>query len=191
MWRRDGRAGILDFARQGARARKASMPEFIGERTSVEAMNIAEQAFFALDFKYGKQIIAALLPMCLTVIFHGAGIEMVHRFFRRFGRPVMHGAHRSARTAVIISVVAILLITHFGGVAIWATFYYLSDLIKDISHAMNYSFNSYTTMGASAIVLPKGWIGFGNFEAMTGMLMFGWSTAVLADIIGRLHNIDD
>ena len=30
--------------------------------------------FFALDFKYGKQIIAALLPMCLTVIFHGAGI---------------------------------------------------------------------------------------------------------------------
>ncbi len=157
----------------------------------MEAMNVAEQAIVALDFKYGKQIVAALLPMCLTVIFHGAGIELVHRFFKRFGRPVMSGPHRPARTAVIICVVAILLLTHFGGVVVWAAFYYLNDLVKDPSHAMNYSFNSYTTMGASGIVLPRGWVGFGNFESMTGMLMFGWSTAVLADIIRKLHNTDD
>ena len=103
----------------------------------------------------------------------------------------MRGPHRFARTAVIIGVVAILLVTHFGGVAVWAAFYYVNDMIKDMSHAMNYSFNSYTTMGASGIVLPRGWVGFGNFESMTGMLMFGWSTAVLADIIGKLHNTDD
>lgn len=167
------------------------MPESSGRGTAVEALQIAEEAFVALDFKYSKQILAALLPMGLTVIFHGAGIELVHRFFKRFGRPVMRGPHRAARTAVIICVVAMLLVTHFGGVVVWAAFYYLNDLIKDMSHAMNYSFNSYTTMGASGIVLPKGWVGFGNFESMTGMLMFGWSTAVLADIIGKLHNTDD
>jgi voltage-gated potassium channel len=157
----------------------------------VESVKIAEQALVALDFKYSKQILVALLPMGLTVILHGAGIELVHRFFRRFGRPVMRGPHREARTAVIICVVGILLVAHFGGVAVWATFYYLNDLIKDMTHAMDYSFNSYTTMGASGIDLPKGWVGFGNFESMTGMLMFGWSTAVLADIIGKLHNSDD
>jgi hypothetical protein len=157
----------------------------------MDSVNIAEQALVALDFKYSKQIVAALLPMGLTVILHGAGIELVHRFFRRFGRPVMLGPHQVARTVVIIGVVALLLVTHFGGVIAWAVFYYLSDLIKDMSHAMNYSFNAYTTMGASGIVLPKGWVGFGNFESMTGMLMFGWSTAVLADIIGKLHNTDD
>ena len=157
----------------------------------MDAMNITEQAIVALDFKYSKQIVAALLPMGLTVILHGAGIELVHRFFRRFGRPVMRGPHRPARTAVIICVVAILLVTHFGGVAVWAAFYYANDLVKDLSHAMDYSFNSYTTMGASGIELPRGWVGFGNFESMTGMLMFGWSTAVLADIIGKLHNTDD
>ncbi|MGB8148812.1 MAG: hypothetical protein WCB21_15245 [Azonexus sp.] len=157
----------------------------------MESLDIAEHALVALDFEYSKQILAALLPMGLTVILHGAGIELVHRFFRRFGRRVMLGPHGFARTAVIIGVVAILLVTHFGGVAVWATFYYVNDMIRDMSHAMNYSFNSYTTMGASGIVLPKGWVGFGNFESMTGMLMFGWSTAVLADIIGKLHNTDD
>jgi len=157
----------------------------------VENLDIAEQALVFLDFKYSKQIVAALLPMSLTVILHGVGIELVHRFFKRFGRPVMHGPHRTARTVVIIGVVALLLVSHFGGVVAWAAFYYLNDLIRDMSHAMNYSFNAYTTMGASGIVLPRGWIGFGNFESMTGMLMFGWSTAVLADIIGKLHNTDD
>ena len=112
-----------------------------------------------MDLKYTKQILASLLPICLTVIFHGAGIDQVHRFFKHFGRPVMRGPHQLA--------------------------------LKDFSHAMLYSFNGYTTMGASNIYLPKGWQGFDNFEAMTGMLMFGWSTAFLADIINKLHNTED
>jgi len=48
-------------------------------RTSVEAIKIAEEAFVSLDFKYSKQIVAALLPMGLTVILHGAGIELADR----------------------------------------------------------------------------------------------------------------
>lgn len=157
----------------------------------MEVFNATEHALIGLDFKYGKQILAALLPMALTVVFHSLGITTVHRFFKRFGRPVMKGPHHSARTAVIIGVVGILLVSHFFGVVVWAGFYYLSGLIDDMSHAMNYSINSYTTLGASGITLGKGWLGFGNFESMTAMLMFGWSTAVLADIINKLHNIDD
>lgn len=157
----------------------------------MDAWHVTEQAFIGLDFKYGRQILAALLPMALTVVFHGLGVELVHRFFRRFGRPVMKGPHRFARTAVFIGVVVILLMSHFGGVVVWAVFYFAADLIKDMSLAMIYSLNCYTTMGASNFELGKGWRGFGNFEAMTGMLMFGWSTAVLADIINKLHNVDD
>ena len=157
----------------------------------MDAFHVTEQALIGLDFKYGKQILAALLPMALTVFFHGLGISEVHRFFKRFGRPVMKGPHRFARTGVIIGVVAILLVSHFFGVIAWAAFYFLAGLIDDLSHAMYYSLDSYTTQGASGIRLGKGWLGFGNFESMTAMLMFGWSTAVLADIINKLHNIDD
>ncbi|MGV0975107.1 MAG: hypothetical protein ACOYBO_04165 [Azonexus sp.] len=157
----------------------------------MENWHITEQTLVGLDFKYSKQILAALLPMGLTVIFHGLGIDQVHSFFRRFGRPVMRGPHRTARTAVIIGVVAILLVSHFVGVVVWAAFYFLTDLTRDMSQAMLYSINAFSTMGDSNVVLPKSWLGFGNFEAMTAMLMFGWSTAVLADIVGKFHNIDE
>jgi hypothetical protein len=157
----------------------------------LDIFNPADNPLIELDFRYSKQILAALLPMALTVVFHSLGITAVHRFFIRFGRPVMKGPHHAARTIVIICVVGILLISHFYEVVVWAAFYYLSGLIGDVSHAMSYSINSYTTLGASGITLGKGWLGFGNFESMTAMLMFGWSTAVLANIINKFHNIDD
>lgn len=129
--------------------------------------------------------------MCLTVIWHSCGINVVHRVFKRFGRPIVHGPHRVARTAVVIAVVAILLITHFLEVAIWAAFYTLSGLIDDAGRAMYFSINAYTTMGDGNILLSDKWRGFGNFESMTGFLMFGWSTAVLADIVQRLRSVED
>jgi len=157
----------------------------------MESWHLTEQALLELDFRYGRQILAALFPMGLTVILHGIGIDQVHRFFKRFGRPVMRGPHRTARTAVTIGMVAILLVSHFVGVVVWAAFYYLTGMTGNMTHAMLYSINAFTTMGDSNIVLPREWTGFGNFEAMTAMLMFGWSTAVLANIVGKFHNVDE
>ena len=157
----------------------------------MESWHLTEQALLELDFRYARQILAALLPMGLTVILHGIGIDQVHRFFKRFGRPVMSGPHRAARTAVTIGMVAILLVSHFVGVVVWAAFYYLTGMTGNMTYAMLYSINAFTTMGDSNIVLPGEWTGFGNFEAMTAMLMFGWSTAVLANIVGKFHNVDE
>ena len=71
----------------------------------MDTAHLSEQAILALNFEYSTQILAALLPMALTVIFHGLGVGMVHRFFRRHGKPLVHGPHAAARTAVIIGIV--------------------------------------------------------------------------------------
>jgi hypothetical protein len=153
--------------------------------------HLSEQAILALDFEYSTQILAALLPMALTVIFHGLGVGMVHRFFRRHGKPLVHGPHAAARTAVIIGIVAILLATHFVGVIVWVVFYFLKEMVPSIGAAMYFSVGSYTTLGSEGIRLYGRWRGFGGFEAMTAMLMFGWSTAVLASIVQKLQSTDD
>lgn len=189
--RLDSHEILINLASSGTATVKDRRTTRSIEEAALETWNVTEQALMGLDLKYGKQVLAALIPMGLTVILHGVGIAQVHRFFRRFGRPVLRGPHRIARTSVIIGVVAILLISHFFGAVVWAVFYFYLGLTNDMSHAMLYSLNFYTTTGASNIHLGKGWIGFGNFESMTAMLMFGWSTAVLATIIGRLQNVDD
>ncbi|MGD0886287.1 MAG: hypothetical protein ABSA46_15705 [Thermodesulfovibrionales bacterium] len=55
---------------------------------------------------------------------------------------------------------------------------------------MYFSVASYTTLGDSGMTLPAHWRGIGAFEAMAAMLMFGWSTAVLAAVVVKLHSLD-
>jgi len=88
-------------------------------------------------------------------------------------------------------IVAIMMVTHFIEVIIWALFYMVRGVVPDRLSAMYFSINSYTTLGAGNLTVYDHWRGIGGFEAMSGMLMFGWSTAVLAAVVVRLHSLDD
>ena len=45
--------------------------------------------------------------------------------------------------------------------------------------------------GANNITLPGRWQGLEGFEALTAMLMFGWSTAMLVAVVHKVHSIDN
>jgi len=147
------------------------------------------QAFLALELDYVEQFVAALLPMSLTVVIHGYGMKFVGRYFRRFGAPAAK-ARRGSATLVLVAIVAIMLAAHFLEVIAWASFYLLAGMLTSVSDAMTFSISSYTTLGASNIQLTGRWRGFDGFEAMTAMLMFGWSTAVLAVVVQKTHSIE-
>jgi hypothetical protein len=73
-----------------------------------------------------------------------------------------------------------MLVAHFVEISGWSVFYLWTGMLQDARSAMNFSINAYTTLGASHVTLPVRWEGLDGIEAMTAMLMFGWSTAVLA-----------
>ena len=150
-----------------------------------------EQTFIQLDFEYTEQLLVAFIPMSLTVIFHGLGMDVVRRFFKRYGKPLLQQPHAAGRATVMSSIVAIMLAAHFSGIIIWAVFFFASGLLPGFKTAMLFSVESYTTLGSNTISLTGRWTGFDGFEAMTGMLMFGWSTAMLAAVVQKFHSIDD
>ena len=144
------------------------------------------------EFEYGRQILAALIPIALTVVVHGLGMDLVRRNFERFGKPLLRQSHNAgARTAFMISVVSIMVLTHFTGIIVWALALLALEIVPGVEQAVFYSMQYYTTLGANVHKLPESWAGFGGFEAMTGMLMFGWSTAILALVGQKMHSIDD
>mgnify|MGYP000963365290 FL=1 len=144
------------------------------------------------EFEYGRQILAALIPIALTVVVHGLGMDLVRRSFERFGKPLLRKPHNAgARTAFMISVVSIMVLTHFTGIVVWALALLVLEIVPGVEQAVFYSMQYYTTLGANVHKLPESWAGFGGFEAMTGMLMFGWSTAILALVGQKMHSIDD
>ncbi len=141
-----------------------------------------------LHYQYTEQFLAALVPTSLTVICHGTGMNLVRRYFRRFGSSI---TPRSVpRTVFLIGIVAIMLVTHYAEIVLWAWFYFWTDMLQDFRVAMLYSVNNYTTVGASDVLLPGRWRGFGGFEALIAILMFGWSTAMLVTVVQKFHNID-
>lgn len=143
--------------------------------------------FRELHYQYTEQFLMALVPMMLTVFIHGHGMRLAGRCFKRFGTRSLHGPH----VVLLIAIVAIMLLTHYIEVSAWALFYFLLHMLDDFKTAMYFSMNAYTTLGASNITLPGQWKGLDAFEAITAMLMFGWSTAVLAAVVQKSHSIDD
>jgi voltage-gated potassium channel Kch len=85
-----------------------------------------------------------------------------------------------------VSAVMILLIGHVVQVILWAVLYFYDfGAFRSFGTAIYFSLASFTTLGASELVLPTQHRMFGAFESAAGMMMFGWSTALLVAVVVR------
>lgn len=90
------------------------------------------------------------------------------------------GFHKMAFT---ITAVVILMCGHIGQVTIWALRYYEWGELGGFINSYYFSLASFTTVGASELELSRAHRLTGAIESALGMLMFGWSTALLFEII--------
>ena len=85
-----------------------------------------------------------------------------------------------------VGAVMILLIGHVLQVLLWATLYFFDwHAFSSFSQAAYFSLASFTTLGASELTLPTNHRMIGAFESAAGVMMFGWSTALLVAVVMR------
>jgi hypothetical protein len=71
-------------------------------------------------------------------------------------------------------------------VTMWAALYFYDwAAFKSFGIAMYFSLASFTTLGATELALPPQHRMIGAFESAAGMMMFGWSTALLVAVVVR------
>jgi len=58
--------------------------------------------------------------------------------------------------------------------------------MPDLDAALYFSAVTYTTVGYGDLVLPSEWRLVGGIEALTGILMCGWSTAYFLAIVNQV-----
>lgn len=95
---------------------------------------------------------------------------------------------KSALYTLAISAV-FLMILHFTEIALWAVVHLIIPEINQLStleEAIYYSMITYTTVGYGDITLGPAWRIMGGFEAMNGIMLFGWSTALLFSVVQKL-----
>jgi hypothetical protein len=133
------------------------------------------------------QLVVAFGLICATVIVHALGtLEAIAHLGRTWRQRKQHRRRMTAEIQ-IVRVISVLLLLHLAEAGIWAGFYRLSGLLPDMETAIYFSITSYTTVGYGDVVLPAPWRLLGPVEAAIGILMFGWSTAVMVAVINRVY----
>jgi ion channel len=132
----------------------------------------------AVQFLVGSMIgainimIHALVTVAAIGIARWAGL-------RRTERPRLH------LMGVMVATVAMLMVAHTLEVLVWALAYAIIGAAPQGSDLIYFAFVNYTTLGYGDITPLPAWRLTGPMTAMNGILMFGWSTAVLFEVLRR------
>jgi hypothetical protein len=87
--------------------------------------------------------------------------------------------------AVMVGTAAVLIVAHTLEVVVWAVAYAIVGAAPEGSDLLYFAFVNYTTLGYGDITPVHAWRLTGPMTAMNGILMFGWSTAVLFEVLRK------
>jgi hypothetical protein len=121
-----------------------------------------------------------------TVLIHAACTAGVIVWLRSLVRH--HWALRSAvrRAAVLATLVFLMSLAGYLESGLWAGFYVMVGALPTFEDATYFSLVTFTTLGYGDITLDENWRVLAAFEAANGIIMFGWTTAIIAASAHRL-----
>ena len=85
--------------------------------------------------------------------------------------------------AVMSAAVMVLMIAHLAEVLVWSLIYVIFGVAPDGSDIVYFAFVNYTTLGYGDVTPVVRWHLLGPMTAMNGVLLFGWSTAVIFEVL--------
>ena len=132
------------------------------------------------------QLIIGAALILATVVVHALCLELILKVFLNVRTET---AVRWRAVSLALVVVAVF-IAHVIEIWIWAIFYYFKASIQEIptlEAALYFSTSSFTTVGFGDLVLSEEWRLLSAFESTNGMILFGWSTAFIFEIVRRTY----
>jgi voltage-gated potassium channel len=135
------------------------------------------------------QTSAALVLVTLTLILQSAGMAALIQWAKAHLSPSIHrfGMLRSA--VLVIRLTSMIVCLHMLTILPWAGFYRW-NCFATWESAIYFSAASYSTVGASELVLPRLWRTLCPIESIVGVLMCGLSTSFLFAIVTLLFRRD-
>jgi hypothetical protein len=86
---------------------------------------------------------------------------------------------------VMAGTALLLMLAHTAEILVWSVVYGIVGAAPAGSDLLDFAFVNYTTLGYGDVTPQKGWRLIGPMTAMNGILMFGWSTALLFEVLRK------
>ena len=130
--------------------------------------------------------IGAILILLSTAV-HAGGMSLAFRSIRNHATIAGSRLHLS-RVFKVGRVVLIMYLVAIVEVVIWGAAYLAFDAIEGFEKAIYFSAVTFTTLGYGDVVLDSCRRLLASLEAVNGILMFGWSTAVVIFAVQRVYS---
>jgi hypothetical protein len=130
------------------------------------------------------QIVIGIAVSLANIAIHSFIMAMVSWVAYRAARIVPGHSERQRLVLVMMAAVTVLMAAHLLEVVVWAVVY-LALNVTPPGGAFYLAFVNYTTLGYGDVTPQKNWLLIGPMTAMNGILMFGWSTAVLFEVLRK------
>jgi type III secretory pathway component EscU len=131
-------------------------------------------------------IAIASLLMVITTVIHASGMLLVVRQVISKSEQVLNRSRRMHLYSVS-GVVLLMFIVSVLEVMVWSVTYLWLGAFEDFERATYFSMVTFTTLGYGEIVLSEEWRLLASFEAANGIIMFGWTTAIVLAAVQRVY----
>jgi hypothetical protein len=119
-----------------------------------------------------------------NIVIHALVMTAVVRVAHRVAaRETAHPA--ALLISVMVATVSVLMAAHLSEVLVWSLAYAIVDAAPNGTDLVYFAFVNYTTLGYGDVTPVERWLLLGPMTAMNGVLLFGWSTAVIFEVLRR------
>ena len=134
-------------------------------------------------------IIIGIAGIAITVALHAITTSLLIYVYSR--SPIeVHIRIPMRRKALLLGLAAtVLAVKHYLDIVLWAVAYWTMGhnlQFDDFETAVYFSSVTYTTLGYGDIVPTGTWRVLCGIQAMNGILLFGWSTALLIMLVQQI-----
>ena len=127
-------------------------------------------------------ILIGSLLILFTAFIHTLITRIIITIIKGLGRYHLHIHHL---LHIFMAVLIILLATVIESMA-WAFVYLRIGAFEVLEKAVYFSLVTYSTLGYGDIILSEGYRLLGGIEAVNGVIMLGWSTAIVVAVLQRV-----
>jgi len=125
------------------------------------------------------QILIRSEMVVITTLIHTVGMTTGLKWLKTQLAKDLIEVSSWARSLVVAVMVVILFVTTIIEAAAWAVTYLLLGAEVGLDKALYFSTVTNTTLGFGDIVLESRWQLLSSLEAANGIIMFGWTTALI------------
>jgi hypothetical protein len=136
------------------------------------------------------QILVGGAASLINIAIHSVWTVFLDHAVRRYWAKRPHPRFLRDRVVLMMATLAILMAAHVAEVLVWAATYAAVGAAPSGGGRIYFAFVNYTTLGYGDVLPVTAWQLLGPLTAMNGILLFGWSTAVILDVVRTTGRAD-